>query len=112
MFKNFQLEQEIATLKQQLEWFRRYLFGKKSERNVSQVNEEQLVFEGFEVEKQQEEETDTISTHKRRKPKRDGQDKITLPPDLPVEQTIIDLPEKEKICLDFLFPCTSLLWRG
>ena len=96
LLKNIQLEQENVVLKQQVEWFRRYLFGKKSERNVSQVSEEQLTFEGFEVGEQQEEET--IPAYKRRKPKRDGEDKITLPPDLPVEQTLIDLPEKEKTC--------------
>lgn len=98
LLKNFQLENRVAELETQLEWFHRYLFGKKSERNVSQINKEQLVFEGFEVEEPKKEETKTIPTHERKKPNRNGQDKITLPPDLPVEQTIIDLPEKEKKC--------------
>lgn len=105
LLKNCELEQENTVLKdqnsilnQQLEWFRRYLFGKKSERNISQVNEKQLSFEGFDVEKPKEEEARTIPAHKRKKPKRDGKDTITLPPDLPVEQTVLDLPEKEKTC--------------
>jgi len=98
LLKNFHLEQENATLKQQIEWFRRYLFGKKSERIVSQVNEEQLTFEGFDVGEPQKEETDTIPSHQRKKPKRNGENTITLPPDLPVEQTVLDLPEKEKTC--------------
>lgn len=98
LFKIFQQDLEISVLKQQVEWFRRVLFGKKSERDVSQVNQEQLIFEGFEVEKPQEEETETVPAHKRRKPKRNGQDAITLPPDLPVEQTLLDLPEEEKTC--------------
>jgi len=97
LLENFQLKSEIAHLKKQVEWFRNYLFGKKSERNVSQINEEQLTFEGFEVEKPQEE-TQTVPAHKRTKPKQKGEEKISLPPDLPVEQTILDIPEEKKIC--------------
>ena len=86
-------------LEEQLDWFKRQIFGKRSERVVSDLNDRQLVFEGFEnlqalVEKAKE----TVATHTRRKPKRNGQDKITLPPDLPVQTTIIDIPEEKKIC--------------
>ena len=97
LLKNAQLENKVAFLEAQVAWFRKYLFGKKSERIISQVNEEQLTFEGFEVGKPQEE-TQIIPTHERKKPKCDGEDKITLPPDLPVERTVLDLPEREKIC--------------
>lgn len=97
MIKLFQKDLEIAHLKKQIEWFRKYLFGKKSERIVSQVDEKQLTFEGFEVEKPQEE-TKKVSAHERRKSKREGEEAITLPPDLPVEQTILDLSKQEKIC--------------
>jgi transposase len=97
MIKLFQKELEIAHLKKQIEWFRNYLFGKKSERIISDVHEEQLTFEGFEVEKLQEE-TKTVPSHERRKPKCKGEEKIILPPNLPVEQTILDLPEEKKIC--------------
>jgi transposase len=92
LFENICLKQEIDALKKQLEWFRNYLFGKKSERIVSQV-EEQLTFEGFEVEKP-EEETKTVPAHERRKFQRKGEETITLPPDLPVEQILLDLPKK------------------
>lgn len=98
LFENTLLKNENATLKQQIEWFRRYLFGKKSERTVSQISQKQLTFEGFEIGESQEEKTKTIPTHERKKPNREGQDKITLPPDLPVEQSVLDLPEKEKKC--------------
>ena len=91
--------QTIHYLEEQLDWFKRQIFGKRSERVVSDLNDRQLVFEGFEnlqalVEKAKE----TVATHTRRKPKRNGQDKITLPPDLPVQTTIIDIPEEKKIC--------------
>lgn len=97
LIKNVLLEQEVAALKKQVEWFRKYLFGKKSERIVSHCNEEQLTFEGFEVDKPQQE-TQTVPAHKRKKPKRDGEDKIILPPDLPLEKIVLDLPEEQKIC--------------
>jgi transposase len=97
LFENIRLKEENDALKKQLNWFRKYLFGKKSERIVSQVDEKQLTFEGFEVEKPQEE-TRSVSAHDRKKSKRSGEEAITLPSDLPVEQTILDLPEEEKVC--------------
>lgn len=92
------LKNEIVYLKEQLSWLHRQLFGKRSEKTVETLDAEQLVFEGFDLPETPKEETQTVPSHTRRKPKRDGQDKITLPPDLPVERTILDLPEEEKIC--------------
>jgi len=34
----------------------------------------------------------------RKSPKRNGQDAIQLPDDLPIEKQVIDLPEQQKIC--------------
>jgi len=93
------LSEENGHLKEQLAWFKRQIFGKRSERVVSQLNQQQLVLEGFEnPEASQEEEEKTVAAHKRRKPNRNGQDKITLPPDLPVQTTILDIPEDQKVC--------------
>lgn len=39
---------EIKYLLEQLEWFKRQIFGKRSERVVSDLNELQMGFEGFE----------------------------------------------------------------
>ena len=84
------LKNENTYLKEQLAWFQRQLFGKRSEKTVANLDEKQLVFEGFDrLESTSKEETQTVPAHTRRKPKRDGQDKITLPPDLPVERTEI-----------------------
>jgi len=55
-----------------------------------------LLFEGFET-PLQEEEKKTVSSHKRKKPNRDGKDKITLPDDLPVKTIILDIPEEQKV---------------
>ena len=93
------LDEENKCLKEQIEWFKRQIFGKKSERDVSDLNNEQLMLEGFEnLQKSQEDKKKKIEAHERRKPNRDGKDKITLPDDLPVETIVLDIPDEQKIC--------------
>jgi len=97
--ENLVLQDEVNNLKEQLAWFKRNLFGKRSEKIVSQTNEEQLEFEGFDkIQKIESNEAQTIPDHQRRKPKRNGQDKIRFPADLPVETTVLDIPEEQKVC--------------
>lgn len=91
-------DQKIIHLEEQLEWLKRQLFGQKSERNISTLNTEQLQFSGFELQKTEELQTRTVPAHERKKSRRNGQEAITLPPDLPVETQVIDLPEEEKVC--------------
>jgi len=96
--QNALIQQKYEDIKQQLEWFQRQLFGKKSERILSPSNEEQLYFEGMKPQEEQLEETQTIKEHKRKKQKRNGKYKISLPDDLPIKTYLLDLPEEEKIC--------------
>jgi len=92
-------DEQIATLQEQLNWFKRQLFGTKSERIVNNLNEAQLSIPGCDnLEVTPQKELQTVPAHQRRKPNRNGQDAIDLPPDLPVETTVLDLPEKEKVC--------------
>jgi transposase len=91
------LDQENHHLKEQLAWFKRQIFGKRSERVVSDLNTQQLLFEGFESPTQKEKEK-TEPTSNRKKPNRDGKDKINLPDDLPVETIVLDIPEEQKVC--------------
>jgi len=96
---NAVLQNQVTCLEEQLNWFKRQLFGKRSERIVSDVNSEQLVLEGFEDPTPvTEEQKKTVQPHTRRKPRRNGQDKITLSPELPVESTVLDISEEEKVC--------------
>ncbi len=96
--ENTELRNEINHLKEQLEWFKRQIFGKRSEKIIPR-NENQLEFDGFgNLQKEEKEEKKTVSSHARRKPKRDGEDKITLPADLPVEEKVLDILEEEKVC--------------
>lgn len=96
--ENIEQAQKIVYLEEQLNWLKRQLFGKKSERDVSQVSSQQLELEGFEQIPSSQEQTKTIPAHTRRKPNRDGSTAIQLPKDLPIETTFIDIPEEEKIC--------------
>ncbi|KIA78359.1 hypothetical protein DB43_EE00030 [Parachlamydia acanthamoebae] len=91
-------DKKIVNLQEQLEWFKRQIFGKRSERVVSDANSEQLMLAGFENLELQELEKKTVVSHSRKKPDRNGQDKISLPNDLPVRTTIIDIPDDQKIC--------------
>lgn len=96
--ENEQLKRSVAYLTEQLEWFKRQIFGKRSEKIIS-PNDTQLIFDGFEALKPDEKpQTRTIEKHERVKPNRNGQDKITLPDNLPVERVVLDLSEEEKIC--------------
>ncbi len=93
------LQNENSYLKEQISWFRRQIFGKKSEKVISGLTEDQLEFEGFSVLSEEEtNKTQKVKSHERRSQKRNGKDKITLPKDLPVEEQVLDLSEEEKVC--------------
>jgi len=96
--KIIKLDQENHRLKEQLAWLKRQIFGKRSEREVSDLNSQQLLFEGFESPAHKAEEKKAVAAHERKKPKRNGQDKIALPDDLPVQTTILDIPDEQKVC--------------
>jgi len=97
--ENAKLREEVNYLKEQLEWFRRQLFGKRSEKIVANLNERQLALENLEFEKlAAPEEKEIVRSFERKKPTRNGKDAITLPPNLPVETRVLDLSKEEKIC--------------
>jgi transposase len=92
-------DKKIVYLEEQLAWLKRQIFGKRSERHVSNLNDQQLMFEGFEnLQTLNQEEKKEIPAHTRKKPNRDGKDAITLSPDLPVQTIIIDIPQEDKFC--------------
>jgi transposase len=95
--ENFSLLNENISLKEQLDWFRRQVFGKRSERIVRDLDDKQLCFEGWGVHEKEEAQEREVKAHKRTV-RRKGQDTITLPEDLPVEQVVIDVTDAEKKC--------------
>jgi len=100
----------IMQLEDQLAWFKRQIFGKKSERVVKDVDSQQLWLEGLESLKAapEEEKKKIVATHSRREPNRNGQDAISLSPDLPVQTIVIDLPEDEKTCKETGAPLVKI----
>ena len=107
--ENAVLRGEIIILKEQLDWFKRQLFGKKSEKTVSDLKDGQLSLEGFDgLPTAAQEKEKIIPAHGRRKPNRDGQDKITLPLDLPVVTIVLDIPEDQKICQETGVPLVKI----
>lgn len=102
-------DQTIIYLEEQLAWFKRQIFGRKSERTVSDLNHEQLELADLETtQTTAEEQTQTVPAHTRRKPNRNGQDAIKLDPDLPVRTTILDIPEEEKVCKETGLPLVKI----
>lgn len=106
--QNENLQQKIVVLEEQLAWFKRQIFGKRSERDVSHVDPKQLEFEGFETLPRSDPEKKTVASHSRRAPKQKGKDTIVLPQDLPVETTIVDIPEEQKTCKDTGLPLVKI----
>ncbi len=105
--ENQKLRETVDALKEQLEWLRRQIFGRRSEKDLRNLDESQLSFNGFALEKSIPEKQ-VIKSHERVKQCRNGQDKITLPPDLPVERTVIDLPEEQKKCQETGTPLVKI----
>ncbi len=95
--RNQHLESQLLSANSQLEWLKRQLFGKRSEKVIEQETQDQLLFEGFAIEEPEKDKETKVKEHTREK-KNKGKDTITLPDDLPIEKQIIDLPEAEKIC--------------
>lgn len=106
--ENAELRCEIIFLKEQLAWFKRQIFGKRSEKIIANLNEQQLELKGFDQQESSAEEPQKIPAHSREKPNRNGQDKITLPSDLPVETVVLDLPEEKKVCPETGVPLVKI----
>jgi transposase len=92
------LTNEIKSLKEQLEWFKRQIFGKRSEKDIENSNSAQLSL-GLELPEQELiKEKKLVSAHLRVSKNTDNATKISFPDDLPLERIIIDLKDEEKIC--------------
>lgn len=92
------LTNTINNLTEQLEWLKRQIFGKRSEK-IIHTNEAQFFFSGFELTNpSKNKQVQVVEKHERTKADRNGKDKISLPEDLPVEKVFLDLPEEQKLC--------------
>ena len=92
------LQQKCTTLTEQVDWFKRQIFGARSER-IAGPFAEMPDLPGFVYPEAREKvEEKVIPEHTRRKPNRSGKDAISLPEGLPVERKVIDIPEEDKVC--------------
>lgn len=92
------LNEKVVQLTEQINWFQRQIFGKKSERIVSNQTPHPE-FEGFnQLVKTEEQKTQEVPAHKRRISSNKEDESILLDPNLPVKSTILDIPEEEKVC--------------
>jgi transposase len=97
--ENKVLSEKLAYAEEQLLWFNRQIFGRRSERIVDLKNEDQLLLDGFEeLEPLPESEKKPVAAHERKKPKRNGNQSLTFPDDIPVEFQVIDIADDKKIC--------------
>ena len=92
------LDEKIQSLEEQVAWFKRQIFGKRSERSVGDLNSQQLMLDGFANPQAVAEKKKEPKTPGSRQQNRDGQDKIDVPSDLPVKTLFIDIPADQKVC--------------
>ncbi|NDB84709.1 MAG: hypothetical protein EB127_18690 [Alphaproteobacteria bacterium] len=88
----------IKHLEEQINWLKKQLFGKKSERFEKDDGQYYLPgFEAIDPAPALEEIKVRVSAHEKRQAKSTPINTITYPDDLPVETVVLDLPEKEKL---------------
>ena len=96
--ENAELRTMLAQQQEQLAWFKKQLFGAKSEKFLDPLGN-QMDFPGMDLPKESEGcEERPVKAHTRKKRRSTEEDKIAFPEDLPKETSILDIPEEEKIC--------------
>jgi len=92
------LEKKYEDVVEQLAWFKRQLFGQKSERYtpVTKPGDVDDLF-GFAA-PDSEPETQYIPAHSRKKKKKGESSTITFDDSVPVIEEILDVPESERVC--------------
>lgn len=106
--ENLNLKNKVEELTEQLDWFNRNLFGKRSEKHV-EPSAYQLTFDFYDkLEKADpEQKTRKVAAHERRTKTQD-KDKVALPDDMPKERKFIDIPEEEKVCKETGVPLVKI----
>ncbi len=97
--ENEYLKSEINRYKEQLDWFKRQVFGKKSER-VTDIPCNTPELPGLDLKNVEKEilPKTHINSHERKKsPSRKGEFKLELGENIPVKKNLIDIPETDKI---------------
>ena len=89
-----ELVEEIEKLNYELSWFRRQMFGSKTEHYIPEDNTPSLFPEEVSPEPSKEVPTATVAEHERKVRQPNALSEI--PADLPREERVIDVPEEER----------------
>ncbi|UKI29925.1 MAG: hypothetical protein L6W00_18090 [Lentisphaeria bacterium] len=87
--------EEIEKLSNELAWFKRQMFGSKTEHYIPEDNTPSLFPEEESPEPSKEVQTATVSEHERKV--RQPNELSEIPADLPREERVIDVPEEERL---------------
>lgn len=93
----------IVLLEEKIQWFERQLFGQRSEKFIELNQNGTQYFPGMEpseedISFEQDEPKSKKKKRKKRRPQNDYSNGLVIPDNLPVEQTVLDLSEEEKLC--------------
>ena len=89
------LEGELFTLKEQLAWLKKQIFGAKSERIIADLDSQPLLDLDFGSKGPvKEPEKEKICYDRVKRPKNRGSDTISFPDNLPVKRIDLDIPEE------------------
>lgn len=104
---------QLKYANEQLEWFRKNMFGRRSEKTVKTLDETQPIFQGLEgyfnkpVQENKEESNPTTSKERKKRTKT-GKNDLLVPDGLPVERIELDVPDHEKICPETGLPLVKI----
>src|SRR5713226_9854969 len=92
------LSEQVAALQHQIEWFRRQIFGEKSERFIAESSPEQMYLGQMPVPETKSDKRKTVAAHTRRIATQDGADsgeslKFFDESRVPVRSILLDHPD-------------------
>ena len=90
-----ELAEEVEKLSNELAWFKRQMFGSKTEHYIPEDNTPSLFPEEESPEPSKEVPTATVAEHERKV--RQANALSEIPGDLPREERVIDVPEEERL---------------
>lgn len=95
-----ELKKQLQLLNEQVEWFKKQLFGKKSEKIIDPSTANNILYlPGCEpLAQDSPPKKKAIAAHERTERKKTGQDTISFSEELPIEKHFLDIPEEEKVC--------------